>query len=128
MKIHISDPTRQLLELFGTFVVEIRGYIDIKVFNYRYNLMVDHLGIIWALMGENLSSTTCEQHRHRPACASAQSDQRLCFSLFRKYHMTTCCRWNFIFLASLCSWEDRFETRFVGHPKDRFSHDEAHIV
>ena len=26
---------------------------------------------------ENLSSGACEQHRHRPACASAQSDQRI---------------------------------------------------
>ena len=36
---------------------------------------------------ENLSSGVCEQHRHRPACASAQSDQRLCYSLFGKYDM-----------------------------------------
>ena len=33
---------------------------------------------IWALPRENLSSGVCEQHRRRPACASAQSDQRLC--------------------------------------------------
>ena len=36
---------------------------------------------------ENLSSEACEQHRCRPACASAQSDQRLCYSLFGKYHI-----------------------------------------
>ena len=41
----------------------------------------------WALTRENLSSRVCEQHRRRPACASAQSDQRLCYSLFGKYHM-----------------------------------------
>ena len=29
----------------------------------------------------------CEQQRRRPACASAQSDQRLCYSVFGKYHM-----------------------------------------
>ena len=29
----------------------------------------------------------CEQHRCRPACASAQADQRLCYSLFEKYHI-----------------------------------------
>ena len=29
----------------------------------------------------------CEQHWRRPACASAQSDQRLCYSLFGKCHM-----------------------------------------
>ena len=28
-----------------------------------------------------------EQHRHRPASASAQSDQRLCYSLIVKYHI-----------------------------------------
>ena len=32
----------------------------------------------------NLSSEVCEQQRHRPACVSAQSDQRLCYSLFWK--------------------------------------------
>ena len=35
---------------------------------------------IWASSRENLSSEVCEQHRCRPACASAQSDQRLCYS------------------------------------------------
>ena len=52
---------------------------------------------------ENLSSGVCEQHGCRPACASAQSDQRLCYSLFGKYHMITCFRLNFNFLPSLCS-------------------------
>ena len=33
---------------------------------------------------ENLSSVVCEQHRRRPAFASAQSDQRLYYSLFGK--------------------------------------------
>ena len=33
----------------------------------------------------------------------------------------------FNFLDSLCSWGDWFESRFVGNPEDRFSHDEAHI-
>ena len=33
------------------------------------------------------SSGVCQQHRRRPACASAQSDQHLCYSLFRKYHI-----------------------------------------
>ena len=28
-----------------------------------------------------------EQHRRRTACASTQSDQRLCYSLFRKHHI-----------------------------------------
>ena len=42
---------------------------------------------IWAGTRENLSSGVCEQHRRRPACASAQTDLRLCYSLFGKFHM-----------------------------------------
>ena len=37
---------------------------------------------IWALSRENLSSEVCKQQRHRPACASAQSDQLLCWGFF----------------------------------------------
>ena len=29
----------------------------------------------------------CEQQRHRPACASVQTDQRLCYSLIGKDHI-----------------------------------------
>ena len=78
-------------------------------------------GLIWASTRENLSLEVCKQHRRRPACASAQSDQRLCCSLLGKYYMQTCCRWNFNSLASLCSWGDWFETRSDGNPEDRFS-------
>ena len=44
---------------------------DMTVYHYR------------AATGENLSTGVCEQHRRRPACASTQSDQRLCYSLIR---------------------------------------------
>ena len=70
----------------------------------------------------------CEQHRRRPACAFAQSDQLLCDSLFEKYHMLTCYRRNFNLLASLCSWGHWFETRFVDNPEDRFCRDEAQMA
>ena len=96
-----------------------------KLYPYNGYQHFEYFNIIWASTRENLSSGVWEQHRRRPACASAQSDQRLCYSLFRKYHIETCCRWNFNFLASLCCWGDWFETRFVGHPEDRFSRDEA---
>ena len=36
---------------------------------------------IWARSCENVSYAICEQQRRRSACASAQSDQRLCCSL-----------------------------------------------
>ena len=58
--------------------------------------------IIWASTRENLSLGDCEKQRRRPACASAQSDQRL-FSLFGKYYIQTCNMRIFNFLPSLCS-------------------------
>ena len=42
---------------------------------------------IWASMQENPSSGVCEQHSRRHSCAYAQSDQRLCYSLFEKICM-----------------------------------------
>ena len=50
----------------------------------RHNLIEYY---IWALARENLSLGVCEQHRRRPACASAQSDQRLCYLVFEKCRM-----------------------------------------
>ena len=82
----------------------------------------------WASSWENLSLGVCEQHRRRPACASAQSYQHLCFSFFGKNHIKPCYRWNFSFLASLCRWGDRFETRFEGNREDSFSRDEAQMI
>ena len=104
---------------------------DLTVSNFNGNSIgTENINkhFIWASTRENLSSGVCKQHRRRPACVSAQSDQRLCYSLFRKYHMQTCYRWNFNFLASLCNWGDWFETHFVGHPEDRFFRDEAHMI
>ena len=42
-------------------------------------------------MGINIGASkpdfaACEQQRHRPACASAQSDQHLCYSLSGKHN------------------------------------------
>ena len=82
----------------------------------------------WASSREKLSSGVCEQQRRRPACASAQSDQRLCYSLFGKYHINACYKWNFNFLASHCSWAGWFESHFVGNPEDRFSHVAAQLL
>ena len=48
--------------------------------------------IIWASMGENQSFGVWEQQRRRSACASTQSDQHLCYSLFGKYGILTCYR------------------------------------
>ena len=58
-------------------------FLNLPDYN-RCNLFEE---IIWALTRENLSFGVCEQHRGRPACTSAQSDQRLCYSLIGKYHI-----------------------------------------
>ena len=44
--------------------------------------------LLWASTQENHSSVVCEQQRGRPAFPSAQTDQRLCYSLFGKYHIS----------------------------------------
>ena len=84
--------------------------------------------IIWASTRENLSSGVCEQHRRRPACASEQTDQRLCYSLFWQYHILTCFERNFTILANLYTRGDWFKSRFVGNPEDRFSCAEARLL
>ena len=48
--------------------------------------------MIWASTRENMSLVVREQQRSRSACASTQSDQHLCYSLFGKYYMLTCYR------------------------------------
>ena len=56
--------------------------------------------IHWASTRENLLSEVCQQQMCRPACACAQSDQHLCYSLFGTYHIKTCYKQNFNFPAS----------------------------
>ena len=65
--------------------------------------------ITWASTREKLSLVVCEQQRRRQA--SVQSDQRLCYSLFEKYHILACFERNFTILASLNSRGDWFESR-----------------
>ena len=69
----------------------------------------------------------CEQQRRRWACASAQSNQRLCCSLPGLYNTSTCYSRNVKTLASLSCWTGRFESFLVANPEDRLSRDEAHI-
>ena len=68
------------------------AYFDQANLNISYSTINQFKIIKCATMRENLSSGVCKQHRRRPACASAQSDQRLCYSRFGKYHTKTCYR------------------------------------
>ena len=56
-----------------------------------------------------------------------QTDQRLCHSCFGKYHIYTCYKRNFHFLANLCSVGDLFEYHFIGNLEDRFCRIGAHM-
>ena len=69
----------------------------------------------------------CEQQRRRSACASVQSDQRLCCSLSRYYNFSSFCIQNFKRLPSFCGCAGLFESTLVANPEDRFSRDVAHI-
>ena len=54
--------------------------------HFRFLSIGGFFWINWASTRETLSSGVCEQPRRRPACATVQSDQLLCYSLARKYH------------------------------------------
>ena len=69
---------------------------------------------IWARSWENESYAICEQQRRRTACASAQSDQRLCCSLPRQNDTSSLYIGNFKVLAGLCSWAGQFVSYLVG--------------
>ena len=70
----------------------------------------------------------CDQQRRRSACASAQSDQRLCWSLPRYYNSSSFYSQNFKPLPSFYGCAGWFESYLVANPEDRFSHDEAHLM
>ena len=52
-----------------------------------------HAYIIWASAEQNHQNVLCPQQRLRSACASAQSDQRLCYVLMRKLRNQGFCLW-----------------------------------
>ena len=66
-----------------------------------------------------------EHQRRRSACASAQSDQRLCCSLHRSYNSSNFYIQYFKPLPSFCGCAGRFESTLFANPEDRFSCDEA---
>ena len=61
-----------------------------------------------------------EQQRRRSGCASAQSDQRLCYSLLRYYNTFS------LWLVSIAAQAGLNLT--WSNPEDRFSHDEAQLL
>ena len=77
--------------------------------------------IIWASTRETLSSGVCEQHRRRPSCATAQSDQRL----FIRFLERIICKLaaGEISIFKLVSIAEE-----TGLKHSSFSHNEAHMI
>ena len=78
---------------------------------------VNRFASIWAAPWENVSYVICEPQRRRSACAFAQSDQRLCFSLLRQYNISRFYSRNFKTLASFCGCAGRFVSGLVGNSR-----------
>ena len=65
------------------------GYIMQHLYMYMYMGLAQNIKITMLTFGprreKTLFSVDCEQQRCRPACTSAQTDQRLCYTLIGKY-------------------------------------------
>ena len=68
-------------------------------------------------LDEKTCLRVCEQQSRRPACASAQADQ----CLWKVWYINLL-QVKFVFLASLYSWGDWFESRFVGNRRQVLSY------
>ena len=60
--------------------------------------------LIWDSTRKDLTFVACEQQVCRPACAFAQSDQRLCYLQSSKYSGRTCFMQDYNVLTSLSRW------------------------
>ena len=97
------------------------GWLHMRV--WRMNLRRTK-STIMSWRGSNMSHVMrtpvlaiCEQQRRRSACASAQSDQRLCCSLPRQYNTSSFYIRNFKHLPSFCRlslpWSQTPKTGFL---------------
>ena len=70
----------------------------------------------------------CEQQRHRSACASAHSDQRLCFRcLDSVMSLVSVTKISSLMLASVAE-QASLSLTWSETPEDMFSHGPAHIL
>ena len=107
---------------------QISMYLIIFLVSFRLYLQVQQGVFNMSHVMRKSVYAICQQQRRRSACASAQSDQRICYSLLRQYNTSSFYSRNFNTLASLISWAGRFESYLVANPEDRVSCDEAHII
>ena len=70
-----------------------RGILGLTLYTLMdSSFWFDTITLKWSIVyGPHREKTclwgVCEQQRRRPACASVQSDQCLCYSLIGKYHI-----------------------------------------
>ena len=67
-----------------------------------------------------MSYVICEQQRRSSACASAQSDQRLCFSLLRLYNISRVYSRNFETLLATVAAQAGLSLAWSETPEDTF--------
>ena len=114
----LAKPTKQ----YGSATITTQ-LLSLKLFLSICGVHCTVLGLSkfkWAGPWENVSYVICEQQRRRSACASAQSDQRLCCSLLRYYNISRFYSRNFKPLASFCSWAGQWVWPSRKLPKARF--------
>ena len=87
----------------------------IRLINNLHQGNLSRKEYIWAEPWENVSYVICEQQRRRSACASAQSDQRLCCLLLRQYNISRFYSRNSKTLASFYGCADRFVSGLFGN-------------
>ena len=74
-----------------------------------------------------MSYVICEQQRRRSACASAQSDQRLCFRcLDSVMSLVSVTKISSLMLASVAE-QASLSLTWSETPEDTFCHDKAHM-
>ena len=68
----------------------------------------------------------CEQQSRRPACASAQTDQRVCYALLGNYKSPNSLMQNFNILVSRCSRVADLDLTWPEAPKTGFLTSSSH--
>ena len=116
----LPEITSSLLNALPCFVRPLPKNINQRALPSEISLQMSHIlrKPVYAM---------CEQQRRRSVCASTQSNQRLCCSLPRQYHISSFYIRNFKPLASFGGCAGRFESYLVENPEDRFSRDEAQM-
>ena len=121
-------------------IQNITSYYVLFVTMYDHDAVSDNLMLVSLFAGNIVKRrmshimrkpvyARCEQQRCRSACASVQSDQRLCCSLPRLDSTSSFYIWNFKPLPSFCCWAGWFESTLVANPRRQvFSQQGSYIL